>query len=212
MSGSVLKMHGKSHDIASSDPVPYQLPYAFATGPVGIKTIPSGSSAYLGFDTAWTNQRRTFTHMELTDPLGDSTSHDDGTLVILRGGMYRFVAHVVMNNFGLLNANQSVTSFVASGGSSGLGASMSTGSHNGSQGLLVKGITPSGVDCIWNVIDANVSGSAPPRAFKPMIVLSAGQDLEITGWAMSITRVANGLGDQASITEAGLPDGITFHA
>lgn len=201
--------HGRDHSLAGEDPFRPELPYVLGTrSGSGVITVTT-NSVYLGIGTVKTNDPETFASMLLTNEQGNNTSISQGSIVILRRGVYRIVQHVRCDP-ATISDTASVESYVASSipGSGLFGLSMNVGSHGGiTSQRTITGFAENEV--WWNVIDfhAGAGASFSTIAFKPYFTSSdASYDLE--GWAISLTRISDA--QLPDISGTGLPDGVTL--
>lgn len=206
---AVLKKHNRTHRIGGSDPVVPELPYAYGGHSGGVETITSGA-VYLGMELALTSDRQTFAHMPVTNVKGNVNSIADGSIVVLRRGIYRIMTNVVTDASGPIGNADTIEQYVASSmpGSGSFVLQETVGSHHGWQG---KRIVPGQVAALvyWNIIDLLIGGGSTfnPVALKPYFN-SSDTNYALASWAMSVVRLGNP--QMSVITELGLPSGVTL--
>lgn len=202
-----LPMHGRSHRLGGSDPVPIELPYCYGKAPSGVVTVTAGA-VYLGLDNVFTSDRRTFAHMPLTTAQGNVNSISDGSVVLLKRGIYRVITDVTTDPSGPIGTSDTIEQFLAvSSPGAGFFTLMETlGSHHGWQGKrIVTGQTTALK--YWNIVDLVVgSGSFfAPVALKPYFN-SSDTSYALASWSISVTRIGNPR--MSNISDVGLPTGV----
>lgn len=217
-----LPMHGRTHRRGGSDPVPFPgLPYCLAGKDPGVASLTAGSFVHPGMGSVFTNDRKIFTHLPVTNAWNiGATQNIDGSVVILRRGIYRIVAHVTWDNLGPANAQSAGIMICSmrlndvdppgvSGGDNWAGQ-FNVGSHN-SINSFALGSNIDG-DSQWAEIDLVLGSgfSFMPYVIKPRISLGSGSDVGVSGCSMSITQLAPiGVGGAgyASVEDEGIdPD------
>ncbi len=165
------------------------LPWAYGQIYEGGGVIASATARYLGMGTAQTNDEDTFSHMPYTAGLDASATSFQGSLMLLRTGVYQVTATV-----GFLISDAAAgqrLQFRIHGGSTSLVGLQKTGSLDSINDTEYVSTIPLATSR-WALQHIEVVAAYNlPYYVKPYFVVGAGNGINVGGWSMSVTRIGH---------------------